>query len=57
MSVLKLIAQTTAAGEPASIWGEITPWEIALLAAGGVLTIVVVGFFVWLAIHAGREKH
>jgi hypothetical protein len=49
-------AATGGAVEQASIWSEVQPWEIALLAAGVVLTLVIVGFFVWLAVRAGREE-
>jgi hypothetical protein len=40
----------------ASIWGEVTPWEIALLGAGVALTLAIFGFFIWLAWRASREQ-
>jgi hypothetical protein len=62
MTIGTIIAQavtnptTAAAAEPSSIWSEVPPWEIALLGAGALLTVVILGFFVWLAIKAGREQ-
>ncbi len=53
--MFSLLAQITAASESTSIWSDVTPWEIAMFAAGGLLTIGLLGFFVWLALRAGRE--
>ena len=47
---------TAAAAENPSIWNEVKPWEIALLGAGVLLTLVIVGVFIWLAVRAGREE-
>lgn len=49
------LAQAAAETQPASIWGEVTPWEVALLSAGVALTLAILGFFIWLAWRAGRE--
>ena len=46
---------TVPATAPDSIWGEIQAGEVALLVAGVVLTLVMLGFLILVAVRAGRR--
>jgi hypothetical protein len=46
---------TVPAPAPDSIWGDIHAGEVALLVAGVVLTLVMLGFLILVAIRAGRR--
>jgi len=44
-----------AASQPASIWSETSPWEVALFAAGIVFTLALLAIFFWITFRAARE--
>lgn len=50
-------ASMTVPDQSASIWGEITAGEIALLIVGVIFTIGLVITFFWITFRASREKN